>query len=448
MRLRRILRTAPAAAWLLLILGGVSAIGQQWDVPARMAGSVATATGGKLTISGEARGRYERRTGQSFGHDPDVDTILYRHSLSMRYKPAPWLAISGMVRDSRAPGYGPNAPNSVRDEADLQEGYVELFPARKQGFGMTAGRMALAYGESRLIGTSRWANVGRAFDHARVYWRFAKARIDFLVASPVKIRLGEFNRPVLGERVWGAYGSLPDVAGKNLLEVYALRREQNRPGGFTGGSKQAGTDHLQVNTFGARAAGPLPHGLKYMTEGAVQTGTVGPARHRATGWVGSVTRRWMIGKRSLDALGEYKYASGTKDPRDASRDGAFDQLYPTNHDKFGHMDLLGWRNIHNVRSLATLGVTKAVALNVMYNSWWLASVRDGLYNSSGRSVARSADGTAGRHVGQEADVFGTVKIGRFTFGAGYGYVFKGEFIRKATPGVAPSYAYIFHTYAF
>ena len=74
-------------------------------------------------------------------------------------------------------------------------------------------------------------------------------------------------------------------------------------------------------------------------------------------------------------------------------------------------------------------------------------VIDGLYNGAGRQIVRSATGTAGRHVGQEADVFGTYKHGHFTLGAGYGHFFSGEFIRNATNGIGPTYLYIFHTYS-
>jgi hypothetical protein len=83
----------------------------------------------------------------------------------------------------------------------------------------------------------------------------------------------------------------------------------------------------------------------------------------------------------------------------------------------------------------------------MYDNYWLANVKDGLYNGSGKQIVRSATGAAGRHVGQETDVFGTYKYGHFTFGAGYGHVFPGEFIQKATPGVGPTYLYVFHTYS-
>jgi hypothetical protein len=155
----------------------------------------------------------------------------------------------------------------------------------------------------------------------------------------------------------------------------------------------------------------------------------------------------MAGGLPLDISGEYKYASGTKSPQDTTRSGTFDQLYPANHDKFGHEDLLGWRNIHNLRSLATLGIAKSFAINFMYNSFWLADARDSLYNGSGKAIARSATGAAGRFVGQETDLFATYKYRHFTLGAGYGHFFTGRFLQQTTPGIGPSYVYIFHTYS-
>jgi hypothetical protein len=95
-----------------------------------------------------------------------------------------------------------------------------------------------------------------------------------------------------------------------------------------------------------------------------------------------------------------------------------------------------------------LGITKSFTLNFMYDTYWLASLRDGIYNSSGRLIARSPKGDAGRHVGQEADIFGTYKYRHFLIGAGYGHFFSGEFIHNTTPGVGPTYLYLFHTYSF
>ena len=418
---------------------------QSWDVGGRLTDAIAGATENRLRFTLEQRGRYESRTGNSF-KDSDLATGLFRTRIGAIWTPLRWLRFSGMMQDSRAPWYGPNAPNSVRDETDLHEAYIDLFPGSKQGFGLTAGRMMLNYGEGRLIGTPQWSNLARTYDNARIYWRAKGIRLEFLAVSPVKIRIGEFNRPEWGERIWGTYNTFTDFYRKNLLDVYVLRHEQNRPGGFTGGSRADGTDKLKVSTFGLRLAGPLAAGVKYSLEGALERGKVGPADLSAAAWFGGLSRRWKVGGRTLDVSGEYKYASGTANPSDTLHSGTFDQISPANHDKFGHQDLFGWRNVHNARSVTTLGVTKDFSLSFLYDDLWLACLKDGIYNGSGKLIVRSA-GNAGRHVGRETDFFGTYTYKHFTFGAGYGHLFTGGFLRQTTPGVDPTYLYIFHTYS-
>ena len=430
----------------LLLLVGVSGFAQDWDVLGQAGDGLTNATGKKLTLSFEQKGRYEIRTGTNFGAAPDIATGLIRTRLGLTYSPVSWLKLSGMAQDSRAPWYGSGAPNNIRDPLDWHEGYIELFPDRKQGFGLNVGRMMLNFGDGRLIGTPQWGNLARTYDQARIYWRSPRMRLEFLAVSPIKVRIGEFNHPVLGDRVWGTYNSFSNLYKSELLEVYVLRRDQNRPGGFTGGSTRDGTDKIGITTYGFRLAGLLARGVKFTVEAALQRGKVGPADHAAEAWFAGVNRRWTLGGRPLDLAGEYKFASGTANPADPRRSATFDQLYSANHDKFGHQDLFGWRNNHNPRAVATYGLTKSLAINFMYDSLWLANVNDGLYNLSGRQIVRSATGTAGRHVGQEADIFGTYKFGRFQFGAGYGHFFSGEFVRKTTPGINPTYLYIFHTY--
>ncbi len=421
---------------------------QDWDIGARVASAVSAATGNKVTLIFEQRGRYEDRTGNTFGKDVDLATGLFRTRLGLTYTPVPWLKFTGVVQDCRAPWYGPGAPTTMRDEADWHEGYIELFPSSKEGFGMTAGRkMLLSYGEGRLIGISQWTNTSRTYDHARVYWRSERAQFEVLMVSQVKVRIGEFNRPELGDRVWGTYNVFPNIYRSQSIEAYVLRRDQNRPGGFTGGSGQDGTDKLGINTAGFRAYGPVASGVKYTLEAALQKGKVGPADLSAGAWVATLGRRWTVANRALDVSAEYRYASGTANPADPTRSGTFDQLYAANHDKFGHEDLLGWRNIHNVRSLTTLALTRNLSINFMYDNYWLADLKDGLYNGSGKQIVRSPTGTAGRHVGQETDLYVTYKHGHFTFGAGYGRFFAGQFIQKTTPGVGPTYLYIFHAYS-
>jgi hypothetical protein len=430
----------------MMSLGWPALQAQWWDPGASLPGLFSQATEDKLKMTFEFRSRYEDRSGVNFGKSPDQNPLLMRTRLGMSYQPVPWIQVSGMVQDASAPLSGPNAPTTARDHAALQEGYIGLFPDQKEGFWLTVGREMLNYGEARLLGTPLWGNVSRTYDQARVGYRRPFGQFDLLVVSPVKIRIGEFNRPTLGDRMFGSYNSFPQAFRKTLIDVYLFRREQNREGGFTGGVGANGTDRQATNTLGFRMAGPLAWGAKFSMEGALQDGKVGPSQLHAGGWFSGISRRWTLARKQIELSGEYKYASGTSNPKDPTRDGTFDQLYAAYHDTFGHQDLLGWRNLHNIRSLATYRILKNVAVNAMYSNFWLASASDAVYNGSGVAILRSATGLDGRHIGQESDAFATLKVHHYTFGSGYGRFFNGEFIRRTTPNTNPNYVYVFQTY--
>ncbi|MEO8128719.1 MAG: alginate export family protein, partial [Bryobacteraceae bacterium] len=225
---------------------------------------------------------------------------------------------------------------------------------------------------------------------------------------------------------------------KATVDMYILRRDQNRPGGFT----LPGT--LAINTFGGNVVGSLPGGFRYKTEEVFQTGHNSAKEHRGFGAFGDIGK--TFGKLSVSV--EYIYASGDNG-KNSGRETTFDQLYAANHDKFGHADLFGWRNMQDFRSLLTMPVNKHVTANFMYDNWWLASATDFLYDGAGRGIIRSANGTAGRHVGQEFDVFGTFQFVKgLLFGTGVAKLVPGEFLNKTTPNPHTLYFYVFQSYSF
>ena len=424
---------------LLFLLSGRVASAQIPDPGSELNKILAEHTDSRLRFTFEFRTRFEDRTGNNFGLSQNLENPLFRTRIGAQLDATDWFRISAMGQDARAPEYGRPAPTSARDTMDLHEGYLEFFAKRKTGFGAVFGREMISLGEGRLIGDPQWSNTSRTFDAARLYYRLPHARLEALMISIVKIRPDDFNRPNLGDRLWGTYDSFSNLIPKGTFDIYLLRHDQNRPGGFTG------TGRLGINTIGARAAGPLPGSFKYSIEAVAQNGKTGLVDHHAYAWFGALSRRipWRL---PLDLEVEYKYASGSRNS--AVRDQTFDQLYPANHDKFGHADLFGWRNLHNLRSLDTLHITKPVALNFMYDNWWLASPTDALYNGSGTAIVRSSKGIAGRHVGQEADFFATYQASGWVFGAGFAHLFAGEFLRQTTPGVNTRYLYLFQSYTF
>lgn len=433
--LRRLMR------WLLpAMTSGCALVAQSWNPGQEMNTALKEATDGRLQFSFEERVRLEARTGNNFGNSASLENPLIRTRVGASFLITDWFKISAMGQDARAPEYGVPAPNTVRDTMDFHEGYIELFPDKKAFFGLTAGRQMVSYGEGRLIGVPQWSNLSRTYDTARFHFLFPVARVEFLMVSPVKILPDAFNVPELGDRVVGVYNTLPKLIHKGTVEAYFLRHDQNRPGGFSG------KGDVGTNTWGGRAVGPLPLGMKYSLEGAVQNGHTGLLTHRGYAWFSNLSRTVNAG-RPLDLSVEYKYASGNSGS-DATRETTFDQLYPANHDKFGHEDLFGWRNLKNLRSLEVFHLTRKIAINMMYDNWWLADAHDALYNGSGKSIVVRAKGTAGTHVGQELDAFATYQSNGWQFGLGFGHLFAGEFIRNTTPGVNTRYLYVYQSFSF
>ena len=129
--------------------------------------------------------------------------------------------------------------------------------------------------------------------------------------------------------------------------------------------------------------------------------------------------------------------------------GTFDQLYPTNHGKYGIIDQVGYKNLHEVRAGVTVKPHPRLTLDADYHSFWLAHRKDGLSDAGGNLVARIASGAPGAHVAQEADVEAVFAVAeRISFGAGYGHWFPGEFWKAATPGASRDSVYTYVTYTF
>lgn len=375
---------------------------------------------GDFRVHGEFRTRVEGRSAVAFGRDADLANPLLRFRFGLDWTPRKWIKLAATAQDSRAPLYGGPAPGSARDTLDLQEAYIDIKPGR---FHATAGRRMLSYGEGRVIGVPQWVNTARTYDHAIAGWDFGWIQPEAIIVSVTRVRPDDFNRASFADRLWGSYNKLPRAIKSGTLELYVLRHDA-----FALGTRTV--------SYGVRATGPLPGKLRYSVESIAQGGQFAGGERTTGASYTSVSRTLDLG-RPVTLSAEYKYATPS-----------FDQLYPANHDKFGHADLFGWRNIHNWRSLDTVRISKWLAVNVMLDASWLADPRQPLYNGQGRPIAQSATGRDGTHIGREVDVYATVSASGFQFGAGFAQFFPGEFLKRTTPGLGTRLVYVFQGYSF
>jgi len=431
---------------LILVMGG---IGAMWAGGVR-AQDRARPTERRLIAHGEVRIRWEGRWGQLLGRGVEARSrdgyVLTRVRIGLEGRPAPWMRIFVQGQDAQALGFQANPdPPIVEDTFDLRQAYVEVFDQKRQGWGFQLGRQELRFGDERLVGVFDWGNTARSFDAVRVFYAQPRYRVDAFAASVVVIREGAFNTHRAGENLHGVYGSFRMGSG-TVGEGYWLWRTQPHVIGERGERGDA-----DIFTLGTRWVGTLLPRLAYRVEVATQWGQW--ARDRIRAHAGHAQLQYQIGAAGLSprVLLEYNQASGDRDPRDGRRQ-TFDQLYPTNHDKYGIADVVGWRNMRHLRLGLGLRLGPRAAAQVDYHTFWLISPRDALYAAGGAPIARlhRAELTPlPTHVGHEVDVDIRVPLSRaVSFSAGYAHLFPGRFLTQAAPGATISFAYAMVSYRF
>ncbi|HRY43491.1 MAG TPA: alginate export family protein [Thermoanaerobaculia bacterium] len=320
--------------------------------------------------------------------------VLSRIRLFGTFRRGEKLAAHVELQDSRAFGSEASATSNERN-VDLHQGWLRVGDAKDF---LRLGRQEIAFGEQRLVGSFDWDNVGRSFDGAlgRVTFEKVPVVVDAFWAK-VKESSGPPERSDVDFS--GVHATWKSIPGIDLdTYVFVLR---------SGARDAAGDDRL-VTTIGARGHGS--HGrLVWDAEGAIQTGHEFALDRRAwavAGWI-----RYELPLPLKPSFGlEASKATGDGDPLDG-RFEEFDNLFPTNHLKYGYLDLTGWRN-QRVVSLSA-GVAgesvkwtarlfcRALALDDPAGAWKAAG---------GAVLGLDATGSSGRSIGTELDVVGTYPI--------------------------------------
>ncbi|HYU51464.1 MAG TPA: alginate export family protein, partial [Gemmatimonadaceae bacterium] len=396
-----------------------------------------------LSVGGQLRARAEAYRNGGFRPDNSDQYLLTRVLLSARVHPtrATSLFVEGM--DARGPWKNKTPIGApFRDHADLRQLYLQLGGDNSANM-IRGGRLELAFGDGRLVGSLPWANTARTFDGARAAFGGKGYRVDAFAASVVKVEQDKFDKNVPGNNFYGLYSSFTRLAPKLGLEPFFFWRRQS---GLT--TELAAPGAMNFGTVGLRAIGKLPSNVDYDTQMAAQSGKLGDESIRA--WAGHWLLGYTVAKVSLTPrlFAEYNQASGDENPTD-NKKGTFDQLYPTGHDKYGLTDLVGWQNMKQLRTGLELAISKTWSATARYNRYWLSDAHDALYNGGGGVLARSATGVAGTDVGREVDLIASGKLRPgLGFSAGLGYFIPGTFLKNTTPGKPYTYPYAMVTYDF
>ena len=397
-----------------------------------------------LRIGGEYRNRLEGPAGLGYAGTRDF-YLLDRLRVHATIQPKPWLRFHGEVQGARIffNHHIPNA-NPYEDTWTLWEGYAQVGSSTDGWVDVLAGRQVLLFGDERVIGPSDWLNVGRTFNVARVDLHHSDNKLSFFAGSVVPGDNTDLHNALTGNNLYGLYASLQNIVPKATFEPYILWRVAPANSALP---ETAGRGHLNEVTIGLHVKGTLPADFDYDTEFDGQTGSLGVFTIRAWAGYAGLGKTFRKVAASPRVFLEGNYASGTKNPKGREWN-TFDQLYPSNHDKFGFADQVGRRNLVQFRVGVEEDLTEKWKLKQAFEGFWLATSNDNFYASSG-AIAVPAHPGASRHIGNELDLIAEYQLNKgLSFGFGYARLFAGAFLETTTPGHDYSYPYAYFEYNF
>jgi hypothetical protein len=435
---------------------------------------------GRLVLDLEERVRIEARENNrdfnaALDDDNDDSWLLNRFRLGLAVKPVSWLKLYGQLQDVReAYSDRANIPG-VRgaegdDAADLRQAYIGLGDVKKFPLLLTVGRQAITYGDARLVADSRWGNFGRTFDAVRLRYEEANWWVEGFAMRPVQIRRHDFNDSDSADNFFGIYASTTAIPFQTTdAYVYYRDKSDNQPDlDPTNKIDPQGSSNgpaARFATFGLRilsTPGKL-NGWDYNVEVVYENGdlyqsTLSSKRFNLSAYAAHVSGGYTLKNVPwTPRFGlSYDFASGDSDPNDGDSE-SFQNLFPSNHDKYGLMDEFGWRNLHDARFDVNLKPIKKLSFDFHYHAVWLADTHDFWFRSNGLSTLRTMtpDGRdvrtigAGNYAGQEVDVIASYDVTKnLRVQAGYSHFFAGDYLVDTGPHSDADFGYVMTTLSF
>lgn len=297
------------------------------------------------------------------------------------------------------------------------------------------GRQELVFGNLRILGNSNWTE-GRVWDGVRLIYKAKHGSFNLLnfdqkrhdLTPPVQIR--------------GLYYMCEKIKG---MELYALKyADRNMVAGEIATTVRKNID---INTYGFNYTKKFNARVEGNAEMAFQNGDWGPEKHRASAF--HAEARYNFPVRSKYALIlEYNEGSGDRDSLNGEH-GTFCNLFPTNHGKYGYMDLMSWQNMKELAVRNEFDLRRGLKAKLNYHAFKLESNKDAWYraNKSVFDARRDPTGASGDDIGSEIDFVLTKKVNaNLEIETGVSKFKAGDFVKKTTPAggevVNPTWGYL------
>lgn len=395
---------------------------------------------GRVIVGIEDQTRFEYRENNfdfnnSLRAATDDAWLLNRARISLQLQPMSWLTFYAQGQDAREIGSErADLPGLLGAEGDnpfdLRQAYVEIGDGKSFPLTLKVGRQVLLYGDQRLIGPLEWSNISRTFDAIKMRYNGSDGLwVDAFVSSVVVIDRFGMDDSDKDSIFSGLYAHIPTL-GIQDTELYALYFDDTNR-----------NDHfLTLGTHWKSTPEKLGP-WDYETEFVVQTGTAGGSDLRA--FASYVEAGYTFQQAWKPRIGlEYSYGSGDGNATDGKQ-GAFQNLFPTNHPHYGFMDAFSWSNIHDVAMHLSAKPTSKLTTSLDLHFFWLDDTADTWRRANASAVVRPANDAASNYAGSELDLLATYAAhANFNITFGYSHFFAGKNLNATGASSDADFVYV------
>ncbi len=283
-----------------------------------VAAGVVPAMAGSIDLSGETRVRYQGDTNYSDFNDDVGDKnsdIFQRTRVNAKAKVDDQTTAFISLQDTRTWGEEPNSAETASENAAVDVSQAWLQIDNLGPVSLKLGRQPISYGKERLLGAFEWSNNARRFDAAKVIYKSEVADVDAFYATTTD------SDPNTDGSLSGVYSTLKSVPATKI-DLYLIQKKK---------MDNAGQNFI---TYGTRIYGKQMS-LDWDVLYALQSGDSSAGVDKDASALVAAAGYSVMGVR---IGGEYVVGSGDDSGAD---DKAFDNLYPTNHFKYGVSDIGG-----------------------------------------------------------------------------------------------------------
>jgi hypothetical protein len=415
-----------------------------------------------LTIGGEARIRYEIRNNASLNSNSTNESAAsHRIRINVGYDLTPDVSFFAQLADARVWGGECAAAassgiscvsttNNGSTGVDLHQGYIQVKNLGLPGLSLKAGRQEILLGDQRLIGNFGWSQIGNSFDAVRLTHSMPIADVDlfwFRVADSEAFAATN-NQGIIfpangtkgtrDQNLYGLYVTLKPIPSWTIEPYYFLLQDTRPVAAGTFLTTPQAPDQTR-STLGGRingkAAGLDATGELAWQFGGMASGNAGQNHDlHINAWAGAFRAGYTfepVPMRPRVGI-EIDYGSGSNCTTTCGKNNTFDNLFPTNHFKFGAMDLGSWRNMVTYQAVVDVKPDAVSKFQVNFAILRLANHLDNWYKASQTVYGVTNPANTSSSIGRELDVhyYRTIKE-KFKFEIGAGHFWAGSYLNPS-----------------